>query len=105
MEEQPSEEPKSEQPTDKAARVQQWVKEMEGKVRDRLKDVEQTIRTEYRGAVPHDVSAHLQKSKEEFLLAVRSIVDRQIEKARRQSPKPQDTAGEQKPTDQQADKE
>jgi hypothetical protein len=90
----PGEQPGGAQGSDTSARVQQWVKEMESKVRERLKEMEQTLKSEYHNSVPQDVSAHLAKSKEEFLMAVRSIVDRNIERARSQQ---QSKQSEEKP--------
>jgi hypothetical protein len=70
-----------------SARLQQRLKEFEAKFREGVKDLEKTVRSEFHDAIPPEVSEHLKKSKQEFLLAVRGIVDRQIERSRKQPTK------------------
>jgi hypothetical protein len=81
---------------DLRARLQEKLKDLEAKLREKVKDVDETVRAEFRDAIPSHVSEHLAKSKEEFLLAVRGIVDRQIEKARRSSAAPPDSTEDSK---------
>ncbi|MGI8907231.1 MAG: hypothetical protein ACR2IE_12160 [Candidatus Sumerlaeaceae bacterium] len=102
MEEQDKEQQPQDTPgePDMRARLQEKLKEFEAKFRDRVKDLDETVRTEFRDAIPPQVTAHLQKSKEEFLLAVRGIVDRQLDKARKETPSEPSTAPPPPPSEQ-----
>jgi BMFP domain-containing protein YqiC len=63
-----------------SSKLRDKMQEFEKTIRSGLQDVEQNVRETMRKVVPEDVAGHLSKSKKEFLLAIRSLVDGELKR-------------------------
>jgi hypothetical protein len=62
--------------------------DFEKTVRGKVEEVDKMFRDAVRSAVPEDVAKHMSNSKREFLLGIRRMIDREIEKTEKQQENP-----------------
>lgn len=88
--EQPQEPPKSGEKTSGGWQTgfRERIEDMERTLRVKMKEVDSVVRNSMQNVFPPDVTKHLNNSKREFLLAVKRIVDREIERTERQAASP-----------------
>lgn len=67
------------QNTEQKNRFGEYVKEMEDKLRKALQDAEKSARETMSNLVPAETASHLSNCKREFLLAIRTMIDRELE--------------------------
>lgn len=68
------------------ARFRSRLSDFEKTVRSKIQEMDNFVRENVRAAVPPEVATHMQNSKREFLLAIRKLVDRELEKSDKEAP-------------------
>lgn len=69
-----------------SGRFRSRMKDFEGQLRQAAKDFDDLVRDGMKNMVPEEVSTHITNSKREFLLAIRALVDREIERTEKKPP-------------------
>lgn len=67
--------------TSKAQGFRARLEDLEKTVRIKVEEADRMLREAVRSAVPEDVARHMSNSKREFLLGIRKIIDRELEKS------------------------
>jgi hypothetical protein len=82
------------QGTEQKNRFGEYVKDFEDKFRKALTDVDKVARETVHNLVPAETASHLSNCKREFLLAVRSMIDRELDNSQKPPAPPTSTETE-----------